>query len=199
MGVIRGGIMMRAFTARTLVIVGAAFAAPVAMAHTGHGVAGAASGFAHPFAGLDHLLALFAIGAWAAQQEGRARWSVPLAFIAAMAVGALAGVSGFALPSVEPMIAASVVALGLAVAAGLRTPLYAGVGVAALFAVFHGHAHGTEVAHAPLAAYLGGMLLATALLHGAGFATGLAIRATALRWTGAAVAAGGVGLMLAGA
>jgi urease accessory protein len=191
--------MKRLFAARTLALIAAAFAAPLAWAHTGHGIGGAASGFVHPFAGLDHMLAMIAIGAWAAQQAGRARWAVPLAFVTAMAVGALAGFAGYAMPSVEPMIAASVVALGLAVAAGIRAPVYAGVTIAALFALYHGNAHGTEAANAPLAAYLAGMLLATALLHGAGFATGLAVRATALRWAGAAVAAGGVGLMLAGA
>ena len=191
--------MTRLFAVRTLALAGALLAAPLAIAHTGHATGGAASGFAHPFAGLDHLLAMVAVGAWAAQQAGRARWSVPLAFVAAMAVGAWAGLSGFALPAVEPVIAASVVAFGLAVAASIRAPAYAGVAIAALFAVFHGHAHGMEAAGAPLAAYLGGMLLATGLLHGAGFATGLAVRAGALRWAGAAVAAGGVGLMIAGA
>ena len=191
--------MKRMIAARTLVLLAAAFAAPLAWAHAGHAVGGAASGFVHPFAGLDHLLAMVAIGAWAAQQAGRARWAVPLAFVATMAAGALAGFAGFALPAVEPMIAASVVALGLAVAAGVRAPIFAGVAIAALFAVFHGHAHGAEAANAPLAAYLGGMLLATALLHGVGFTTGLVLRAGALRWAGAVVAAGGVGLMIAGA
>ena len=191
--------MKRLFALRTLALAAAALAAPLAWAHTGHGVAGATSGLAHPFAGLDHLLAMLAIGAWAAQQADRARWAIPLAFVAAMAVGALAGFAGFAMPGVEPMIAASVVALGLAVAAAVRAPLSAGVAIAALFALFHGHAHGMEAASAPLAAYLGGMLVATGLLHGAGFATGLALRANALRWAGAAVAAGGMGLMIAGA
>ena len=189
--------MKRLFALRTLALAAAAFAAPLAWAHTGHGVAGAASGFAHPFAGLDHLLAMLAIGAWAAQQADRARWAIPLAFVAAMAAGALAGFAGFSLPAVEPMIAASVVALGLAVTGAVRAPVSAGVAVAALFALFHGQAHGMEAAGQPLAAYLAGMLLATGLLHGAGYAGGLAVRATTLRWAGAAVAAGGVGLAIA--
>lgn len=191
--------MKRMLAARTLALLAAAFAAPLAWAHAGHAVGGAASGFVHPFAGLDHLLAMVAIGAWAAQQSGRARWAVPLAFLATMAAGALAGYAGFAVAAVEPMIAATVVALGLAVAAGVRAPVFAGVAVAALFAVFHGHAHGTEAANAPLTGYLFGMLLATALLHGTGFAAALVLRAGALRLAGAAVAAGGVGLMIAGA
>jgi urease accessory protein len=190
--------MKRLFALRTLALA-AAFATPLACAHTGHGVVGAASGFAHPFAGLDHLLAMLAIGAWAAQQPGRARWAIPLAFVAAMAAGTLAGFAGYSLPAVEPMIAASVVALGLVVAAAVRAPVSAGVAVAALFALFHGHAHGMEAAGQPLAAYLAGMILATALLHAAGYAGGLAVRATALRWAGAAVAAGGVALAIAGA
>jgi urease accessory protein len=186
-------------TLRIAAIAAAALAAPAAWAHGGHAVAGAASGFAHPFAGLDHLLAIAAVGAWAAQQAGRARWAVPLAFLAAMAAGALAGAAGFALPAVEPMIAASLTALGLAIAFGIRAPAFAGAAIAALFAVFHGHAHGAEAAGPSLAAYLGGMLAATAFLHGAGFMAGIAVRASALRWTAAAVAAGGVGLLIAGA
>lgn len=191
--------MKRSSIARIFVLGMAVLAAPVVSAHTGHGIGGAASGFAHPFAGLDHLLAMVAIGAWAAQQEGRARWAVPLAFVAAVALGAIAGAAGFALPVVEPMIAASVVVLGLVIASGLRAPISAGVAIAAAFAIFHGHAHGTEAAAAPLAAYLAGMLAATAMLHAAGFAAGAALRATALRWAGALVAAGGVALIAAGA
>ena len=191
--------MKRALAFRTVALAAAAFAVPLAHAHTGHGVDGAASGFAHPFAGLDHLLAMLAIGAWAALQQGRARWAIPLAFAAAMAAGALAGFAGWGIPAMEPTIAASVVALGLAVAAAVRAPASAGVAIAALFALFHGNAHGMEAAGAPLAAYLGGLLAATGLLHGAGFAAGLAVRETALRWAGAAMAAGGVGLMIAGA
>ena len=129
--------------------------------------------------------------------RGRSRQGGATA-MGAMALGALAGLAGFALPALEPTIAASVVVLGLAIAAGLRTPVFAGVTIAALFAVFHGNAHGLEAAGAPIAAYLGGMLVATALLHGAGVAGALAVRGGALRWAGAAVAAGGAGLMLAG-
>jgi len=189
--------MKRLPTLHTLVLAAAVLAAPLAWGHDGHHVGGAAAGFVHPFAGLDHLLAMVAIGLWATQQGGRALWAVPLAFVAAMAMGALAGFAGFALPALEPMIAASVVVLGLAIAAGLRAPVLAGATIAALFAVFHGNAHGLEAVGAPVAAYLAGMLAATALLHGAGIAGGLAVKVGALRWAGAAVAAGGVGLMLA--
>ncbi len=191
--------MKRLSALRTLALAAAAFAAPLAWAHTGHGVTGATAGFVHPFAGLDHLLAMLAIGAWAAQQSGRARWALPLAFVAAMAVGALGGFAGWSLPAVEPMIAASVVALGLAVAVAVRAPVSAGVAAASLFALFHGHAHGMEAAGQPLTAYLAGMILATGLLHTSGYAGALALRATVLRWAGAAVAAGGVALAIAGA
>jgi urease accessory protein len=191
--------MKRLFTARNLALAAFAFASPLAWGHAGHDVGGAAAGFAHPFAGLDHLLAMLAIGLWAAQQGGKARWAVPLAFVATMALGALAGFAGIGLPAVEPMVAASVVVLGLILASGVRAPLTAGVTIAASFALFHGYAHGAEAAAAPIAAYMAGMLAATAMLHFAGFATGLAVRATALRWAGALVAAGGAALMLTGA
>jgi urease accessory protein len=189
--------MKRLFHLRTLVLVAAVLAAPLAWGHDGHEVGSAASGFVHPFTGLDHLLAMVAIGLWTTQLGVRTYWSVPLAFVVAMAMGALAGFAGFALPALEPMIAASVVALGLAIAAGIRAPVCAGVTIAALFAVFHGNAHGIEAAGAPIAAYMGGLLAATALLNGAGIAGALAVRGEALRWTGAAVAVGGAGLMLA--
>ena len=191
--------MKRFSDARTWAAFAVAFAAQFAWAHHGAGAAGAASGFAHPFTGLDHLLAMLAIGAWAAQQERRARWAIPLAFIVAMGAGALAGGAGIALPAVEPMIAASLVALGLAIALGIRAPATAGVALATVFALFHGHAHGGEAAGATLASYLGGVLAATALLHGAGFAAGIAVRPIVLRWTAAAVAAGGAALLVVGA
>jgi urease accessory protein len=189
--------MKRLLNLRTLVLVAAVLAAPLAWGHDGHEVGSAASGFVHPFTGLDHLLAMVAIGLWTTQLGVRTYWSVPLAFVVAMALGALAGFAGFALPALEPMIAASVEALGLAIAAGFRAPVIAGVTIAALFAVFHGNAHGLEAAGAPIAAYMGGMLAATALLHGAGIAGALAVRGEVLRWTGVAVAAGGAGLMFA--
>jgi urease accessory protein len=146
---------------------------PAALAHTfgAHG-AGFAQGLAHPFTGLDHLLAMTAVGAWAAQQGGRAIWAVPASFVIAMMAGALAAVAGVQLPHVEAMVAASVLVLGLLVTFQSRWPLAAGMGMVSLFAFFHGHAHGAEMPEAasPLL-YGAGFVIATAILHIAGIAS----------------------------
>lgn len=139
-------------------------ASPAALAHPGHAGDSFAYGFAHPFGGLDHLLAMVAVGVWAARCAGSARWVLPLAFVSFMALG-----TGLALPMVEPMIAASVLVLGLGAALGRRLPVAAGAALTALFALYHGHAHFTEMpADASVAGFALGMLSATALLHGAG-------------------------------
>ena len=135
-----------------------------ALAHPGHGADSFLHGFAHPFAGPDHLLAMLAVGLWAARFAGRARWALPIAFVSFMALG-----MGVALPMVEPVIALSVLVLGLGAAVGSRLPVVAAAGVTALFALFHGHAHFAEMpADASLAGFALGMLSATALLHAAG-------------------------------
>ena len=184
---------------RTAALLTALLASSAALAHPGHGAEGAAAGFLHPFSGLDHLLAMIAIGAWAAQQSGRARWAVPGAFIAFMALGALAGNAGFAIPLAEPLIVASLLVLGLAIATQMRAHLAVGISIATLFALMHGSVHGAESGGAPMAAYIIGMLAATATLHGAGFAAGATLRAVYLRLCGVAIAAGGVALAVAGA
>jgi urease accessory protein len=178
-----------------------AIAAPSALAHT-HGAAGAGFGvgFGHPFLGLDHLAAMVAVGVWAVQSGWRPVWSVPLVFISVMALGALLALAGVALPSVESGIAASLLLLGLLVAAAVRLPLVAGLAIAAVFAVFHGHAHGTEIpqALAPWL-YVTGFLLATGLLHATGIVAG---RYWAARWpwlarvAGLALSAGGAWMLL---
>ncbi|MEQ9330911.1 HupE/UreJ family protein [Thalassobaculum sp.] len=174
-------------------------AAP-AFAHSGTGAAGGlAAGFAHPLLGLDHLLAMVAVGAWGALLGGRALWLVPAAFVAAMVAGGTLAVSGVALPMVETAIALSVVALGVMVAANVRLTVGAGMAVVAAFAVFHGHAHGSEMA-AGLSTfgYTAGFALATALLHAAGAAATLAVvrlaSTRAVRWVGAAAAFTGAGI-----
>ena len=150
------------------------------------------SGFMHPFAGLDHLLAMLAVGLWASQLGGRWRWTVPLAFVTAMSAGALSGMN---FSFVEPMVAASVLALGLLVALQVRIYL-SGAALAAAFAVFHGMAHAAELpVGAEPAGYFAGFILATALLHGAGILLGLASRA---RYVGIPVALCG-SWMLSGA
>jgi len=174
-----------------------------AQAHTfGATGGGLAQGFAHPFLGLDHLLAMLAVGLWAAQLGGRARWAVPATFVAMMAVGGLLALSGVALPRVEAGIAVSVLMLGLLITTATRLPTWVGAMVVGTFALFHGHAHGTELLmQASEAAYGIGMLAASALLHAVGLSLawmaqrgGVAAQ-RGLRVAGAAIAAGGL-LML---
>ncbi|WP_426958687.1 HupE/UreJ family protein [Muricoccus radiodurans] len=145
-----------------------------ALAHTGAGhVAGFLAGVGHPFGGLDHLMAMVAVGLWAGLLGGRAAWVLPAAFLGAMALGGVLGINGVALPMVEAGIAASVIVLGALVALATRPPLAVAVGLAALFGLFHGHAHGMELATgAGAVAYAAGFLLATAGLHAAGLALG---------------------------
>lgn len=140
-----------------------------ALAHPGHESASFLSGFNHPLGGLDHLLAMLAVGLYAAQQAGRARWSLPAGFVLAMLLGAALGASGIRLPAVEAGIAASVLVLGLLLAFAVRLPLAASLPLVALFALFHGHAHHAEMGAASLLTYAIGFALATALLHAVGF------------------------------
>jgi urease accessory protein len=186
----------------------AALAAGPALAHTGAAGQAAAgglwSGLAHPVAGVDHVLAMVTVGLLAAILGGRALRLVPASFLAMMAAGGLAGMAGLPLPHVELGIAASVVVLGALVAARVSLPALAAVAVVGLFAVFHGHAHGTEapVAAAPLA-YALGFVLATAALHAVGAGLGLLLgrmggAPSLVRVGGGAVAAAGVLLPLIG-
>lgn len=186
-------------TFRWTVFAGLALFAGTASAHTGdHAVVGFASGFAHPFLGLDHLLAMLAIGLWAAQQGGRALWAVPAAFIVAMGLGGALVWTGGTLPQVETGIALSVLVLGLLIATRRQWAAPAGMALAAGFALFHGYAHGLEMPQAasPLL-YAMGFALATAALHAAGIA-GTLLGRHAVQWAGAAIAATGLALMIAG-
>jgi urease accessory protein len=168
-----------------------------AWAHTGgHSVTGFVSGLTHPLQGLDHLLAMFAVGLWAVQQGGRARWALPAAFLAALALGGVLAGSGGALPQVETAVALSVLALGLLVATRCRTPLLAGMAIVAAFALFHGYAHALEMPQAASPVrYALGFVLATIGLHGAGIAAGLCGR-HAMRLAGAGIAAAGMAWVL---
>lgn len=137
------------------------------------------AGFSHPLFGMDHILVMVAVGLWAAQvgQDGRrsALWIVPSAFVATMAVGFSLALAGIALPFVEPAILASVIALGLLVAMAVRLPTAGSAAIVALFALFHGHAHGGELGSAGALQFGIGFVVATALLHLAGIAAGLGI------------------------
>ncbi|MEW6633921.1 MAG: HupE/UreJ family protein [Pseudomonadota bacterium] len=170
-----------------------------AYAHVGVGATSSfAAGFAHPLSGLDHMTVMIAVGLWAAMKGGRAIWAWPLAFVGVMLVGGALGMLHVPLPFVEPGILASVVALGLLVALAVDLPVSAGIAVIGLFALFHGHAHGTEVPeNAGGLEYMAGFAVATALLHGIGIAAalGLGLRFRPLiRAGGAACAAVGAGL-----
>jgi urease accessory protein len=179
-----------------------ALAAGGAEAHTfGASGGGFAMGFGHPIGGLDHVLAMIAVGLWAAQLGRPALWALPVAFPLVMALGGLLGWAGVALPAVEPGIALSVLVLGLAVAFAVRPAMWVGLLLVAVFALVHGHAHGTELPEtaSPLAYGLG-FVAATASLHGLGIGAGLLLRAPAgrlaVRFGGAAIAAGGLALIV---
>ena len=143
---------------------------PVAEAHTfGSQGAGLMAGLTHPFVGLDHLLAMIAVGIWAGQLGGRAVWLIPLTFVSVMAAAASLASFGLLLPLVEPAIACSVLILGLLIAGSVRLPTSVGALLVGLFAVFHGYAHGLELPQAASPILYGaGFVLATALLHGLG-------------------------------
>lgn len=127
-----------------------------------------AAGFSHPLFGLDHILAMVAVGLWAAQQGGRAVWLIPTAFVGTMALGFLAAVIGMPLPFVEPVILASVIFIGIGIALALPVPTLAVAGLIAFFAFFHGHAHGGELGGAGASQFAMGFIVATAILHAVG-------------------------------
>jgi urease accessory protein len=169
-----------------------ALAPGAALAHAGGDhVHGFATGFLHPVGGLDHVLAMVAVGAWAGIAGGAARWALPVAFLAAMAAGAGLALAGFDRPTVEVGIVASIVVIAALTAAAARAPVGLCLPLVALF----GLAHGAEMAPGGGAlGYGAGFLLATALLHEIGL---LAAR-LALRGAGAAAAVAGIALPFPG-
>lgn len=175
-------------------------AASPALAHTGVGATtGMAAGFAHPIGGLDHVLAMVAVGILAAQMPGKAAMLVPASFVAMMIVGGLLASAGVAVPFVELGIVGSVVVLGAVIAFGRQLPLTLAMTVVGLFAVFHGHAHGTEMpATASGLAYGIGFVAATALLHAVGIGLSHTIRRAADQVAPMAIRAGGGAIAAAG-
>jgi urease accessory protein len=144
-------------------------AATPAAAHLPPGEYGSfLAGATHPLFGLDHVLAMIAVGLWAAQIGGRAIWKVPSAFVFAMLAGFGLALAGLPLPFVEPMILASIILLGLAVALALRPSSVWAMAAVAGLALFHGHAHGGELGSAAAMQFGAGFALATAGLHAAG-------------------------------
>lgn len=172
----------------------------LAFAHPGHGANDALAGLLHPLTGLDHLLAMFAVGVWAARLGRGAVWTLPAVFPVAMIVGATLAVQGVVLPAIEPMIAISVIALGLLVAAGVRMPTFASALLVGLFAIFHGYAHASEApVSSAMIAFAMGFIVSTVALHLAGIAVGLwSARFTQrpTRMLGSLIAVAGVGLLL---
>lgn len=188
--------MNRKFIRWCIALMSVAFCG-IANAHPGHG-GGLMAGIAHPLFGLDHVLAMVAVGVWAFQLGGRAKWLVPASFVALMAVAGGVGMAGIGLPMVEIGIAASVLILGLLIAFSVRVTPAIGAGIVALSAIFHGHAHGAEMPLLGSAWQYGiGFVLATAALHGLGLALGKGLdkQSLVLRATGAMVAASGAWMM----
>jgi len=169
-----------------------------ALAHPGHDAGTFLAGAQHPLSGADHVLAMVAVGLWAAQLGGRAAWAMPASFVGAMLLGGAVGAAGLPFPAVEPMILASIVVLGALVALMARLPLVAAAPIVALFGMAHGWAHGAEGPQAGLLAYAAGFALVTAALHGLGLALGRGLGALALRGLGAATAVAGLALAVAG-
>lgn len=168
-----------------------------ASAHTATGaVGGFLSGFQHPLTGLDHIVAMVAVGLWGAFLGGRAMWTLPVVFPVVMAMGGAMGVLDVPLPGVETGIALSGVVLGAMVALAAKPPLWVAAVIVGIFAIFHGYAHGTELPESANAmTFAIGFVISTGLLHLGGIAFGLLVK---WPWGQMAVRAGGVAIALVG-
>jgi urease accessory protein len=173
----------------------------VALAHTRGGEAlGLSTGLTHPVSGLDHVLAMIAVGLWGAQLGAPALWLLPVVFPMVMAFGGMLGLIGVMLPGIEIGIAVSAIALGAVVACAARPRLWIAAVLVGVFAIFHGHAHGTELPDgADGVLYSIGFVLATGALHASGIAIGLVHRVPmgqlAVRGAGTVIAAAGVAFL----
>lgn len=158
------------------------------------------NGFAHPLSGADHMIAMAAIGIWAYQVGGKGLWLIPLSFVAMMLVGGIIGIMGIHIPLVETGIILSILTLGVLIFASAKLPLVFGMLIAGVFALFHGHSHGTEI---PMAAsgfaYVAGFVVCTILLHLSGIALGMTAgkisKERMLRYAGIPIVAAGIILM----
>jgi urease accessory protein len=191
---------MRKFHAPAIATLLLTFAG-VASAHEAAGIAGGfTSGFMHPILGWDHVAAMVAVGLWGAFLGNPAIWILPVVFPLVMAFGGALGVAGVPVPAVETGIAASAIILGGMVAFAARPPVWVAAVIVGAFAIFHGHAHGTELPNAanPLA-YSIGFVISTGLLHLTGIAFGLLVRwpfgKVTVRAGGGIIALAGVGFL----
>ena len=149
----------------------------IALAHSDGGGSGFVSGFFHPIQGLDHVVAMVAVGLWGAILKQPSIWLLPILFPLVMAFGGALGVIGIPIPAVETGIAGSAVVLGCMIAFKLRPPIWLSAVIVGFFAIFHGHAHGSELPEAThAAAYSLGFVIATGLLHLVGIAFGFVTR-----------------------
>jgi urease accessory protein len=181
---------------------GLLLAASVAQAHTGHGTHGFFAGLEHPF-GLDHLLAMVAVGVWSSVAlRGARQWLGPLSFVTALTVGAALGVAGMAMPGVESLIALSVVMFGAMLLLARHLPVQAGLSLVAASALLHGLAHGAEIpVGSTFAAYALGFVMTTAALHLGGLVAGRWVQRTSAlaqvwTWRAAAAALSGAGVWM---
>lgn len=180
--------------------IGAAWVPALALAHSAVGTTDTfGSGFLHPLTGVDHFLAMLAVGMWGALLGGNLMWMLPVAFPLMMALGAAIGIGGVHVPGIEPAIIVSVIALGMVIALKYRASLPVALGLVGLFALCHGYAHGVELPRNEDAAlYCAGFILATGMIHLAGIAIGLLASVprglAVLRSAGAAIAVSGVAL-----
>lgn len=179
-------------------VVAGALLPSFAYAHVGVGeIGGFMHGLTHPISGLDHVIAMVAVGLWAAQMGGRSVWAVPLTFVSVMALGGALQMMGISLPFTEQGIVLSVLMLGVLIAASIRLPLWLSSSMVGLFALCHGHAHGAEMPESASAmTYAFGFLLTTASLHIMGMMFGLGVQRSAhkrvVHWAGASIALCGV-------
>ncbi|MDD3883358.1 MAG: HupE/UreJ family protein [Gallionella sp.] len=193
--------MIKLGTARLMVAMLLVAVSGTAFAHTGHSVSGWSAGWIHPFSGLDHMLAMLAVGLWAVQSKGRRVWLLPAAFMSALAAGAVVSMNWqHPVPALETGIALSVLAIGLLITLSVRLTVGISVGIAALFGVFHGYAHGLELPESANSfTYAIGFLSATALLHFSGILAGRLMRekyALLAKISGGAIAVVGIELLV---
>jgi len=174
----------------------------IAQAHVGHGdTIGFMHGLEHPIGGLDHILAMVAVGLWAAQLGGHAVWSVPLTFVGVMALGGVLGITGLTIPFVEQGIIASDLLLGGLVLMATRLPLVSSIGIVGLLAIFHGYAHGAEMPKEAIAfQYAAGFMVATAALHLSGVGVAIlmnkVLEERLVRLAGGGILLGGVYVLI---